>query len=434
MYKCASDKSKTLITAILSKSIDRDKCKSTFITHLLILFLQIPIRHHFKGMERYGNYNEKTYRLNFKKYGTSYDIKDLSSSRDTNDKFFDFRWFNQSLITDYLSDNLLVVFDPSFLPKSGKSTYGVSHRWSGCAGKAKWGMELGGLGVVDLDCQSAFHYEGILTPSDEELQSKATTLLEHYAQIIVERRDDLSCFSNYLCVDGFFSKKSFVDTIKSDTDLEVVSKLRKDSHLRYLYNGPKTGKRGRPKKFDGKVDISNIKSRYFKTVLEDDEKIVHEAIVWANALERKIKLAYVQFKNEQGDLTNRYVLLFSTDLKLSALEIVEFYTARFHIEFLFRDAKQHTGLTHCQARKEEKIYFHVNTALTAVNIAKIAHWIEGPCDAQGNRPPFSLSSIKTLYFNELNLNLFISMFDIDPNTEINKAKYQLLINFGSMAA
>lgn len=434
MYSCASEKSKTLIRTILSKRVDIDKCKAHFITKILILFLRIPMRYNFKSMERYGDYSEKTYRINFEKYGTSFC---LISELEGLDSSFDFKWFNKTLIKEHLSDNLLVVFDPSFLPKAGKKTYGVSYRWSGCAGRAKWGMELGGLGVVDLAYQSAFHYEGILTPSDEELKAKNQTLLDHYAEIIVERKDDLRDFSKYLVVDGFFSKKDFVDKILSETDLEIVSKLRKDSALRYLYDGSRTGKRGRPKTFDGKVDlkdINNLKSRYFKTVLVDEDKVIKEGIVWSNALQRKVKLAYVQFKNEAGELTNRYVLLFSTDLNLSAIEIVEFYTARFQIEFLFRDAKQHTGLTHCQARKEEKIYFHVNTALTAVNIAKIAHWIEQPTDEQGKRPPFSLSSIKTLYFNELTLNLFISMFDIDPNTEINKAKYRHLIHFGSIAA
>jgi len=37
-------------------------------------------------------------------------------------------------------------------------------------------------------------------------------------------------------------------------------------------------------------------------------------------------------------------MLFSTDLELAAKDIYRFYKARFQIEFLFRDAKQFTGL------------------------------------------------------------------------------------------
>ena len=33
------------------------------------------------------------------------------------------------------------------------------------------------------------------------------------------------------------------------------------------------------------------------------------------------------------------------------------------MEFLFRDAKQFTGLQHCQARSESKLNFHFNASL-----------------------------------------------------------------------
>ena len=40
------------------------------------------------------------------------------------------------------------------------------------------------------------------------------------------------------------------------------------------------------------------------------------------------------------------------------------------MEFVFSDAKQYTGLEHCQARDEEKLNYHFNASLTSVNIAK----------------------------------------------------------------
>lgn len=39
-----------------------------------------------------------------------------------------------------------------------------------------------------------------------------------------------------------------------------------------------------------------------------------------------------------------HVLLFSSDLQLSALKMIDFYALRFQIEFNFRDAKQYWGL------------------------------------------------------------------------------------------
>ena len=56
--------------------------------------------------------------------------------------------------------------------------------------------------------------------------------------------------------------------------------------------------------------------------------------------------------------TNKYVLLASTDLTQSATEIAYYYHLRFQIEILFRDAKQFTGLTQCQARSADKLDYH----------------------------------------------------------------------------
>ena len=83
---------------------------------------------------------------------------------------------------------------------------------------------------------------------------------------------------------------------------------------------------------------------------------------------------------------------------------------------LYRDAKQHTGLNHCQARSENKLDFHLNASLTAVNLAKI-DWLSS---MKGERTPFSMANYKTFYNNALMLDLFISMFAINPNSTKNR--------------
>ena len=101
--------------------------------------------------------------------------------------------------------------------------------------------------------------------------------------------------------------QNFVDRIKTETELEVISKLRKDARLQYLYDGPKRAGRGRPKKYDGDVDVKNLNFKYFKLVHEDKEVVIYEAIVWGTALKRKIKLAFVRYKDKKGVLTSRYL-------------------------------------------------------------------------------------------------------------------------------
>ena len=68
---------------------------------------------------------------------------------------------------------------------------------------------------------------------------------------------------------------------------------------------------------------------------------------------------------------NRRALLFSTDVVLDALPLYRYDKARLQIAFLFRDIKQFTGLTDCQARSQAKLDFHCNASLTAVSLAKL---------------------------------------------------------------
>ena len=66
-------------------------------------------------------------------------------------------------------------------------------------------------------------------------------------------------------------------------------------------------------------------------------------------------------------------ILCSTDLTLSAQEIFRIYSARFQIEYLFRDGKSHLGLGDAQVRKEAALNFQNNACLTALNLLKLEH-------------------------------------------------------------
>ena len=43
---------------------------------------------------------------------------------------------------------------------------------------------------------------------------------------------------------------------------------------------------------------------------------------------------------------------------------------RFHIEFLYRDSKQFTGLCNCQSRDAKAMDFAFNMSLSTINVAR----------------------------------------------------------------
>ena len=406
-----SNKSEALAGKIVNKLEGLTKPSRKFFVSMIILFLSMRGRYNFKGMQRYGKLNEMTYHNQF-------------------EKTFDFLAFNIELCKDQFKGSVILVFDPSYIPKSGKYTPHLGNYYSGCLGRAAKGLEIGGLAAVSIDDNTAFHLEATQTIDRKSLDEMNMTLVDFYAQTIINAAPKVSKISKHLVVDGYFAKQSFIKPVCEQTGLNIICKFRKDANLKYLYNGLQKIGRGRPRKYDCKINVKNIDKRRFKLRHQDEEVKIYQIVCWSVNLKRKINLAYVEFLNE-GESTQRYALFFSTDLELGGLLIYKYYKARFQIEFLFRDAKQFTGLTQCQSRNEHKLYYHFNMSLTSVNIAKATHLLN---IEKEQRKSFSLADIKTCYFNELMLNLFLSNLDIDPELIKNKKAINRILEFGKIAA
>ena len=140
-------------------------------------------------------------------------------------------------------------------------------------------------------------------------------------------------------------------------------------------------------------------------------------------------LVHVTYPKLSGKDTTK--LYFSTDIEMDPKDVLQYYQSRFQIEFLYRDAKQHTGLNDCQARSENKLHFQFNAALTSINIAKAIHWLSIPKEKQG---AISMSDIKTINHNILMINRFIDVFGICPYSIKNQNYVKELILYGTMAA
>ena len=146
----------------------------------------------------------------------------------------------------------------------------------------------------------------------------------------------------------------------------MISKLRSDANLNYLYTGEKNKIRA-SRKYDGKVDGNNLKNLTFIKEVKPGIKL-YSLVVWSVCLKCKIRLACFSEVQPNGKIKN--ILLFSTDIDLAGEKILEYDQARFQIEFIFRDAKQFTGLSDCQSRSGQRLDFHFNASLIALNLAK----------------------------------------------------------------
>ena len=152
---------------------------------------------------------------------------------------------------------------------------------------------------------------------------------------------------------------------------------------------------------------------------------MYTAVVWAVSLAREVRVVVVDYLDSDKRRQTRKVF-FSTDTSMSARDIFDIYRTRFQLEFVFRDAKQFTGLTHCQARNKEALSFAFSASLTSVNLARAF--------ARQQGMDLSVGSTKTLLHNAAMVDRFIAMSGKSPNMRLNNTDFNELLFYGVRAA
>lgn len=392
-----------LLQSVLSRLKQTKKPQRKFVTHLLGLLLMLPGHATFRNMSRYSPYHERT-------FSRWYDTP------------FDWVSFNKIAITEVVpSDHeQALVIDASFVPKSGKHTYGRDRFWNGSHSRTEKGLEISTLAWLDLTGNGAYCLSVEQTPPSADTSDPEATRMDVYLDQLsrVVKAHGLS-FLRYVVADGAYSKQKFVAGVL-DLGMHQIGKLRADANLRYLYQGPKRPGRGRQKTYDGKVYFNDL-SRFERLDTEDEHIVLYHQVLNHVQLGRNLKVVVVV--NTQH---NRYAVLFSTDVDLEPLKLYRSYKARFQIEFIFRDAKQFTGLSDCQARSKAKLDFHFNASLSAVNVAKLeARQPRGDSDE-----PMSMASLKRRAFNQHLLDRIFEHLANGQNLEKSSPDYEALCNYG----
>lgn len=382
------------------------KSQRTFLQTLFMTMLIVPGKINFRSLSCYSRPSEKTYARQFSQP-------------------FAFVEFNRQLITEVFGadSERVLAFDPTFIPKAGQHTFGRNRFWNGLKSRAEKGLEISSLAVVDLTRNQGLSLSLQQTLSTDQTPTDETLIDQYVAHIRQVQPFLLPC-ETYLCVDGGLTRKKLIDAV-CDIDLHLIGKLRCDAHMRYLYQGPKRPGRGRQKVFDGKVDWADLSRLDY--VGADGDIRLYTACLNHVRFKRTLRVVVLI----QADPKAQPVILFSTDDQLAAWKIYRYYKARFHIEFLFRDSKQFTGLADGQVRTADRLDFHFNAALTCLNLAKAELMEQQPDDQPA---VCSLARLKTQYFNQYYLDRIIAIFGFDPKWLNKRPEYHHLMQIGRIAA
>lgn len=396
-----------IIQEILEKMTKISKPQKKFVNILMNTILSMAGRVNFSNMARYANIHERTFSRNFSKW-------------------FDYLEFNLIAVKRVITQKkrLILAFDPFFIEKSGKKTYGRESFWNGSQSKSEKGLEASGLALIDVDANIGYPLAVQQTPPKDEIiqiigKSDATRINFYIHSLQGQLPKIRAKFDiNLLVCDAYFAKEQFISAMRSD-DYHVISRLRSDANLRYLVFEQNKG-RGRPRKYGKKVDVKDLSNFNFSDKI-DEHISLYLADYYSISLKRTVRVVCV--KNKESSC-----LLFSTDLTLNARDIYDFYKARFQIEFIFRDAKQFTGLTESQARSKEKLNHHFNASFSALTIAKIQE-----VETRKNLPekvPFSMASHKRKNYNEMLTKQIISKLGLDPSSIKLNSTLKSAIEFG----
>lgn len=406
----------TLVTMNITAALDqyRDICNDalkvfatklnksfkTVFVETLLLYMVIPRKINFTQLERYGTRSEQCFRQTFTK---------------------DFDWFSYNLNLSeriFKSENRkAIAIDPSYISKSGKCTPWIGYFWSGSAGRAKKGLEITGIGLVDIDQHDCMMLKAVQSPDTVTLENYGANLNDWYLKLIEQEQERLLAITPYIIADAFFSKQPFVSGLQ-ELGFHLISRLRDDANLMYIYTGERTGKKGRPKIFDGKIDFANLDySHLEKLSTDENDGELYSTIAYSKSLKRNIRL--VIWISKKGT----HKLYFSTDTNMSGMDVIQYYRTRFQIEFCYRDAKQFTGLSHSQARNIKRLDFAFNASFTAVNAAKIM--------MKENDIPFSIAALKSLLYNSYILKRFFELSGFKPNRRLNAKLVKELIDIAT---
>src|SRR4029450_9649395 len=145
-----------LLQSVLPGLHQTKKPQQKFVAHLLRLLLMFPGHATFRNLSRYSAYHERTFARWY--------------ARD-----FDFVSLNKAAITKVISPEheQALVIDASFVPKSGKQTYGLDRFWNGSHGRSEKGLELSTLAWLDITDNCAYGLSVEQTPPTDKTSERA---------------------------------------------------------------------------------------------------------------------------------------------------------------------------------------------------------------------------------------------------------------------
>jgi putative transposase len=228
----------------------------------------------------------------------------------------------------------------------------------------------------------------------------------------------------YLVGDGAYGNLTYC-LIAGEHNLELISKLNCTTGLFYP---PQKGTRQRV--YGDQVDFSQLQDHQIDEKDEEDCLFTFFQInkIRTKSIKQFINVVIIRCYHKKTKKTG-YVLLFSTDLKLQGMTMVDYYSLRFQIEFNFRDAKQHFGLSDFKSVKPKQVTNAVGLSFFMVNLSAI---LIDNIKEQGQFETVSILDLKTCFRAIFFSNRLKNTPVLHINNILDEKNRQLLAHLGAV--
>lgn len=292
--------------------------------------------------------------------------------------------------------------DECVVTKSGKLTHGLDRFFSSLFGKAVPSVALFALSLINTRERRAYpvmaeqviRTEAEKAAAKEKAQQKKAkkkqkqgkpgrpqgsknrnktevTLTPELRRIQEMIKHLLALVGNaitlsYIVLDGHFGTNNALQMVLP-YGLHLVSKLRHDAALYFLYKG-----NDKRRKYGDKIDYAHIPVRYLQATTTADgiRTDIYQVTMRHKEFAQALNVVII-VKTKLASGATAQMILFSSDLQLGWAQLIDYYQLRFQIEFNFRDAKQYWGLEDFMNVKEAPVTNAINLSLFMVSVSQV---------------------------------------------------------------
>ena len=297
----------------------------------------------------------------------------------------------------------LLAGDESIVSKSGKKSYGIGWFFSSILNTPIPGLAFFSIAIIDVAKRRAYPLatKQVIRSEEEKEQTRKrkekrkphapkrprgrpkgsknknkaqVTLSPELQRILAQGQEVMKLIREklsvaYFVLDGHFGN-AFATAMVREMGLHIISKMPHNAELYLLPTAEEKADRPRLK-YGARIDYQHLPEHLLVSTTTEAGYCtqVYQATCLHKRFADLINVVIIVRTHLQSGRVG-HVVLFSSDLSLEALTLIDYYALRFQIEFTFRDAKQYFGLEDFMGVKEISIANAVGLSFFMVNLSR----------------------------------------------------------------